>query len=78
MVPYPFVRPAALITMDRGNAGFAGAKTCPTMPRGQALAIVKTKRQFTAEAQRSQSKRALKSCKIKKYSSVRYSLVVNV
>jgi hypothetical protein len=34
MVPYPFVRPAALTAMDGGNAGFAGAKTCPTKPRG--------------------------------------------
>jgi hypothetical protein len=33
------VRPAALTAMDGGNAGFAGAKTCPTRPRGQALAI---------------------------------------
>jgi hypothetical protein len=32
MVPYPFVRPAALTAMDGGNAGFAGAKTCPTKP----------------------------------------------
>jgi hypothetical protein len=39
MVPYPFVHPAALTAMDGGNAGFAGAKTCPTRPRGQALAI---------------------------------------
>jgi hypothetical protein len=30
----PFVRPAALTTMDGGNAGFAGAKTCPTKHRG--------------------------------------------
>jgi hypothetical protein len=39
MVPYPFVHPAALTAMDGGNAGFVGAKTCPTKPRGQALAI---------------------------------------
>jgi hypothetical protein len=32
MVPYPFVHPAALTAMDGGNAGFAGAKTCPTKP----------------------------------------------
>jgi hypothetical protein len=35
----PFCTPAALTAMDGGNAGFAGAKTCPTRPRGQALAI---------------------------------------
>jgi len=39
MVPYHFVRPASLTTTDDGNAGFAGEKTCPTRPCGQALAI---------------------------------------
>ena len=39
MVPYHFVHPASLAATDGGNAGFAGAKTCPTRPRGQALAI---------------------------------------
>jgi len=34
MVPYHFVRSASLTATDGGNAGFAGAKTCPTKPRG--------------------------------------------